>query len=444
MTTMTTAHDVRQGPATVQGIPVTELARTYGTPLFVYDGDALAGRMRQLREAFDERLQIFYSLKANPNIAVCALLHAHGARAEVSSMTELLTARRAGVAPEDILFLGPGKSRAELAACLDEGIAAVVCESLQEMAWIDELARERALRAPVVLRVNPSFSVKGSGLTMGGKARQFGMDEAQLLAETGLVERYEHVRIQGVQVYMGTRILTEATVVQNTERIFELAERLSAALGFELDLVDIGGGLGVAYFDGERDLDLPALAADLNPVIARFADAHPRTRLVMELGRYLTAESGTYVVRVRYVKTSLGERFAVTDGGTHHHMAAVGIGSFVKRNFPMRLLSGAVDGSEPAPPEAWNVTGPLCTPNDTLAKKVQLPPVRPGDLLGVERSGAYGPTASPVHFLSHGYPAEVLVADGQAHLIREADRPEDLLRKQHLPAAAAFRRAAAH
>ncbi|MFI6206347.1 type III PLP-dependent enzyme [Streptomyces sp. NPDC051041] len=428
---MTTEHDV-------QGIPVSELARTFGTPLYLYDGDALERRMRELREAFDPRLQVFFSLKSNPNIAVCALLHAHGARAEVSSMTELLTARRAGVAPGDILFLGPGKSREELAACLDEDVAAIVCESFQELASIDELAGERGVRAPVALRVNPGFSVKGSGLTMGGKPRQFGIDEAQLLADTGLAQRFPHVRLMGVQVYMGTRILTEQSVVENSARIFELAERVSAALGFDLELVDIGGGLGVAYFDGERDLDLPVLAAGLNPVVAGFADRHPRTRLVMELGRYLTAEAGTYVVRVRYVKTSLGERFAVTDGGTHHHMAAVGIGSFVKRNFPMRLLSGAGD---PAETEDWNVTGPLCTPNDTLAKKAKLPPVRPGDLLGVERSGAYGPTASPVHFLSHGYPAEVLVVDGRAHLIREPDRPDDLLSKQRLPDAVRAARA---
>ncbi|MFF4016207.1 diaminopimelate decarboxylase [Streptomyces sp. NPDC001843] len=424
----------------VQGIPLVELAQTYGTPMYLYDGDALEGRMRELREAFDPRLEIFFSLKANPNIAICALLHAHGARAEVSSLTELLTARRAGVAPEDILFLGPGKSREELAACLDEDVAAVVCESFQELASIDELARERGRRARVVLRVNPAFSVKGSGLTMGGKPRQFGIDEAQLLADTRLAQRFPHVRLIGVQVYMGTRILSERSVVDNSARIFELAERLSTALGFELELVDIGGGLGVAYFDGERDLDLSLLASGLNPVVAGFADRHPHTRLVMELGRYLTAEAGTYVVRVRYVKTSLGERFAVTDGGTHHHMAAVGIGSFVKRNFPMRLLSGSAEATGT---EHWNVTGPLCTPNDTLAKKAELPPVRPGDLLGVDRSGAYGPTASPVHFLSHGYPAEVLVVDGRAHLIRERDRPDDLLSKQRLPEAVLTARATA-
>ncbi|GAA2091372.1 type III PLP-dependent enzyme [Kitasatospora saccharophila] len=412
----------------IQGLGVTALAEEFGTPLYLYDGDALQRRITDLRELLHPRLEVFFSMKSNPNIAICALLHRHGARAEVSSVAELLTARRAGVPPQDIVFLGPGKSRAELTECLTQGIYAIICESLPELELIEELAGGLGLVAPVALRVNPSFAVKGSGLTMGGKPRQFGIDEAQLMEGVPLGKQFEHVRLMGVQVYMGTRILNEDAVVQNTARILELAQRIAAHHEFALDMVDIGGGLGVSYFEGERDLDLALLAEGVNPVLAEFAEAHPQTRMIMELGRYLTAESGTYVVRVRYTKTSMGENFAVADGGTNHHMAAVGIGSFVKRNFPIRLLNRY---DAPAD-EVWNITGPLCTPNDTLGKKVQLPNLRAGDLLGVERSGAYGPSASPVLFLSHGYPAEVLVQDGRAHLVREADSTEDLLRKQRL------------
>jgi diaminopimelate decarboxylase len=150
--------------------------------------------------------------------------------------------------------------------------------------------------------------------------------------------------------------------------------------------------------------------------------------MIMELGRFLTATAGTYVVRARYVKESMGESFVVADGGTNHHMAAVGVGSFVKRNFPVRHLENRAAGAS----RPYSVTGPLCTPNDVVAKKVRLPEVRPGDLLAVERSGAYGPTASPGLFLSHGFPAEVLVHGGRAHLIRERDTTEDLLAKQRL------------
>jgi len=403
------------------------LAEVYGTPLFVYDAEVLRGEYHRLRERLHPAMEIFYSLKANPNVAVCATLAQQGARAEVSSLVELMTAERAGVAARDTIFLGPGKSLEEIAACLDRDIYAIICESFGELAHIDAVARALGKVAPVALRVNPDFTVKGAGLTMGGKPRQFGIDTAQLLAATDL--HRPGIRLVGVQAYLGTRILNEEVVVDNVRRIFDLAEELSATLDFPLDVVDVGGGLGVAYFDNERDLDLDRLTEQLNPVIEAFATRHPGTRLVMELGRFLTALCGTYVVRVRYVKTSMGENFAVADGGTNHHMAAVGVGSPVKRNFPIRLLSRASD--EPSRP--WQLCGPLCTPNDTIAKAVALPDLRPGDLLGVLRSGAYGPSASPGLFLSHGFPAEVLLDHGHHHLVRERDRPEDLLRLQRLP-----------
>ncbi|HVX42537.1 MAG TPA: type III PLP-dependent enzyme [Mycobacteriales bacterium] len=414
------------GEFRIQGVSITELARKYGTPHFVYDGDLLRSQYGDLRRDLDPAMEMFFSLKANPNISICRLLSSLGARAEVSSLTELVTARRAGVDPQNIIFLGPGKSTAELIACLDEGIYAIVCESFEELRVLDGLARERGIRAPVALRVNPNFAVKGSRLTMGGKPRQFGIDQDQLMNSRDLIGEYPGLHIIGIHAYMGTRILDEDVVVENTTRIFTMAEEIAAALGIQLEVVDVGGGLGIAYFENESDLDPALLAAKLNPVIADFRQRHPGARLIMELGRYLTAPSGTYVVGVRYVKESMGERFAVADGGTNHHMAAVGVGSFVKRNFPLELLNRPA-GDELMP---WQITGPLCTPNDTIGKNVALPVLHAGDLLGVRRSGAYGPTASPVHFLSHGYPAEVLIDGGRDHLIRSADTVEDLLARQ--------------
>ncbi len=408
----------------IQGIGVSELARAYGTPLFVYDGQTLRDQYQRLRDNLHPAVEIFYSLKANPNVSVCALLRSLGARAEVSSLVELMTARQAGVAGRDIIFLGPGKSEAELAACLDHAVHAIVCESFGELAIIDRLAGARGIRADVALRVNPSFSVTRSRLTMGGRPRQFGIDVDQLLATT---DRFPHVRIMGVHAYLGTRILDAQSIVDNTVRILALAEELATRLDFPLELVDVGGGLGVAYFDDEPDLDAELLTRLLHPPVDAFVARHPRTRLIMELGRYLTAPCGLYLVRVRYVKTSMGQHFAVTDGGTNHHMAAVGVGSFVRRNFPIRLVS-RID--EPAA-EPWQLCGPLCTPNDTIGKDVPLPSVHPGDLVGILQSGAYGLTASPGLFLSHGFPAEVLVDGGVPYLVRERDLPEDLLRQQH-------------
>ncbi|MFE9422555.1 type III PLP-dependent enzyme [Kitasatospora sp. NPDC006697] len=422
---------VTASPASAGGIPFTALAAEFGTPLYVYDGAVLAQRFGTLRAALHPRLELFFSLKSNPNLSVYAFLHGLGARAEVSSRAELHTAFRAGAGPANTIFLGPGKSAAELADAVSAGIAAIVCESFQELALIDRIAAEQGVAARVALRVNPAFTVKGAGLAMGGVPRQFGIDEAALLdGPADLAARHPHLRLIGVHVYMGTRIMAEEVVVENTARILDLSERLAAHLGFPLELVDVGGGLGVAYFDGETDLDPAVLAEGINPLIAGFAERHPGARLVMELGRYLAADAGTYVAAVRYTKESMGRRFAVADGGTNHHMAAVGIGSLVHRNFPIRLLNRSAAPGEPTGP--WQLTGPLCTPVDLFGRNVELPELRPGDLIGIDRSGAYGPSASPTGFLSHGHPAEVLVVDGTAHLVRRRETLEDLMRHQIL------------
>ncbi|MEU7033766.1 diaminopimelate decarboxylase [Streptomyces sp. NPDC046237] len=415
--------------AHIQGNAISALAEEFGTPLFVYDADILENTYHKLREALPAHADIFYSLKANPNVSVCALLNSFGAGAEVSSYAELVTALRAGVAPEDIIFLGPGKDERELLACIEGGIHAIVCESLDELDLLDSLlATAGRDEFPVLLRVNPAFGSKGSGLAMGGKPRQFGIDEAELRDSKHRLAALENIRVKGVHAYMGTRFLNHEDVVHNTREILATAEDLAGRLGFPLETVDFGGGLGVAYFDNEEDLDLDGLGTGLADALSSFSARNPHCRMIMELGRFLTATAGTYVVRARYVKESMGESFVVADGGTNHHMAAVGVGSFVKRNFPVRHLENRAAGAL----RPYTVTGPLCTPNDVVAKKVQLPEVRPGDLLGVDRSGAYGPTASPGLFLSHGFPAEVMVHAGRAHVIRERDSTEDLLAKQHL------------
>ncbi|MFI0731890.1 type III PLP-dependent enzyme [Streptomyces sp. NPDC021225] len=410
----------------VQGIRAAELADHYGTPLYVYDGELLTGAVRSLAEALPPPVEIFYSLKANPNSSVCSLLFAHGTHAEVSSLVELRTARTAGARPENIIFLGPGKTTDDIRACVQCRVYAIVCESWQELELIEATARQAGLRQRVLLRVNPSFGAAGSRLAMGGKPRQFGIDEEQLLDGKDRLSALTHATPVGVHVYLGTRILDAAAIVENTAQVLALAERVAAATGIEPEAIDIGGGLGVAYFDGERDLDLDALREGLAPVVGDFARRHPRTRLLLESGRFLTARAGAYLVRVQYVKESRGTWFAVTDGGTHHHMAAVGVGSYARRNFPVAAVAGGGTGPE----RPWHITGPLCTPDDTLARAVPLPDLAPGDVLAVLRSGAYGPTASPGLFLSHGFPAEVLVHEGRPLLVRDRDTADDLLRKQ--------------
>ncbi|MBB2893343.1 diaminopimelate decarboxylase [Flexivirga oryzae] len=400
------------------------IADTFGTPVFVYESDVLTQRAADLRDLGDGELEVFFSLKSNPNASIVAALRQNGVRAEVCSLAELRTAELAGHQPQDIIFLGPGKTDRELRACVTTGVYAVVVESFDELARLDALAKSMGCVQDVMLRVNPELSTSGSRLSMAGKPRQFGIDESQLRELSALPE-YKGVRVMGVQAYLGTRILDADVVLQHTRYILRMAEELAVQFGFDLDAVDVGGGLGVPYFEGEQSIDLFAIHEPMRQLLRGFRGRHSQTRLILEAGRFLVAESGHYVTRVVSTKSSKGRRFAICDGGTNHHMAAVGIGSFVKRNFPLRsCAAGAVDN--------WTLTGPLCTPNDTIGSKVSLSGIEVGACVVVDASGAYGPTASPGRFLSHGFPAEVLLVDGEAVLIRRRETVEDILSGQIL------------
>jgi len=411
------------GEYAVQGIAISEIADEFGTPCYVYDGNQIERAYQELRANLDDAVRLYYSLKPNPNVSVVRVLCRQGAGAEVCSMAELNTALWAGVHPSRILYTGPGKIRDELARLVDLEIRAIICESLAELGEIDALSRVAGKRVRVLLRVNPSFGVQGGRLTMAGKPRQFGTDEEQVLAATNLAAEHPDVRIIGIQVYTGTRILDAKVVVENTRRVLDLADKASAALGVPFELVDAGGGIGLANYPGEEDPDFNVMVDGINDAVRTFTDRHPDVEIALEPGRYLVGRAGVYVMRARFVKQSRGERFVITDGGTHQNMSAVGTGTYLKRNFPMLLRS---DRDRP-PAGTCHVTGPLLTPSDVIGKNVELPEIEPGELIGVLRMGAYGPTASIAYMNGQGYPAEVLVHNGRPSLVRRRDCPEDLL-----------------
>lgn len=411
----------------IQGLSFTEIAEQHGTPCYVYDADVIMGTYRRVRAALDEHIQLFYSLKPNPNISIVGLLGSLGAGAEVCSLGELRSALAAGVPAGRILMTGPGKSIEELTELVALEVRAIICESFAELRRIDSIAEQQGKRPRVLLRVNPAYGVTGGRLTMAGRSRQFGIDEAIVLDAPTTVAEHPHIDIIGVQIYTGTRIMDADVIVQNTERALDLADQVAGRLGIDVQIVDLGGGIGLAYFEGESDPDEATFVAGINRAAQQFRTKYPDAIIAMEPGRYLVGQSGTCVLRVRYVKESRGERYAVTDGGSNLNMSAIGLGTYVKRNFPTVLLSAdrPLDGK-------WSITGPLLTPTDVLTKLAEMPALFPGDLIGIQRMGAYGPTASIAYMNGQGYPAEVLVLDGVAHLIRERDTAEDLLRKQIL------------
>lgn len=403
---------------------LTHTARTLGTPFYAFSAEALRARVRGVRAALP-MADFLYSMKANPNVSLVRLISREGMGVEVCSMFEIEACLVAGVAPSQMIVVGPAKSHAELIRALQLGVKAIVIESLGEISTLARLCDDLALTQAVAVRINPDFHVPGARLSMGGKATQFGIDTNDVGAALALVAGAPRLRLAGLHVYMGTRILDHRVIEENTRLILALADDVARQAGHPLDFVDIGGGWGVAYSDAEQPLSLPSLAAGLGPVLAAWRDRNPATRVVVELGRYVVAEAGVFVTAVRQVKMTRGKRFATCDGGSNCHSAAGQAASF-KRNFPIRAL-GPVAGA----PLVWSISGPLCTPTDILAQDVVLPPLAAGSLLCIAQSGAYGLTASPTQFLSFGSPAEVLIDGTGIEVIREREGFKDLLSRQN-------------
>ncbi len=411
--------EVDDGRLVVGGLALARIAAEHGTPLYVYDRGVLAGAWTALVAALPDPVEVFYSIKANPTGSILAWFVDRGAGLEVASAGELDRALAAGCASDRIVFAGPGKTDAELDRALRAGIGELHVESLREVDRLATIAGRLDRVAPVVLRVNPAGDVGGAAMRMGGRASQFGIDEEALDAAVERVVGDPRLDLLGVHLYVGTQILDAGALVGHARRAAEVARDVATTSGTDLATIDLGGGLGVPYFDHEERLDLEAYGRGLAEVLAA-ARKHPRlagARWILEPGRFLVAEAGLYVARVLDVKTSRGETFVVTDGGMHHHLAASGnLGQAIPRPFPI-VAPERMD--EPAG-DPVHLVGPLCTPLDVLGRRVALPRLEPGDLVAVLQSGAYARSASPLGFLSHPEPAEVWVGEGIAEVIRRA------------------------
>lgn len=401
----------------------------YGTPLFIYDLNMIREQYNKLREALPETIKIFYSIKANPSLAICYEIKELGANAELSSLYEIKAALNAGFHPKQIIFVGPAKSEKEIESAILLDIYAIVCESMNELELITKKAKKHGKIVPVALRINPSHVEKTAQLKMGGVPSQFGIDEILVMKNMKIFIENKNIKLMGIHIYNGTRNLRAKDIVDNTENILTIATNLQKKFNVRFPMVDIGGGFGVPYFEGEKELDLISVADGLKTLITNYLLMFPETKIILESGRYLVAGAGILVCKVIDVKVSKGVKYVIVDGGTNCEMAVIGMGSIVKRNFPISVINMENKSSEL---ESCNIAGPLCTPGDLLAKNIELPKISIGDLILVKNVGAYGPTASPVMFLSHGFPVEILYKNQRTYIIRDRYNEEDFMRHQYI------------
>ncbi|MFC0506204.1 pyridoxal-dependent decarboxylase, exosortase A system-associated [Micromonospora costi] len=400
------AFEGRSGALVVGGMPVDRLAARVGsTPFFAYDRAMLTRRIQLLRDTLPAGVSISYAVKANPMPAVVQHLSGLVDAFDVASGLELRTALDTPMPAARVSFAGPGKTDAELAQAVAAGVT-IEMESETEAERVVAAGRRLGIRPRVAVRINPDFTVKGSGMRLGGGPQQFGIDAERVPA---LLKELVHADVDflGFHVFAGSQNLRAESICEAQRQTVELMMRLADESPLPVRYLNVGGGFGIPYFPKDEPLDLAAVAANLRALVeGSIRPALPDARVVVELGRFIVGECGVYVTRVVDRKESRGRTYLVVDGGLHHQLAASGnFGQVIRRNYPLAIGNRWAEEAR----ETVTVVGCLCTPLDLLGDNVTLPPAEIGDLVVIFQAGAYGLTASPTAFLGHPAPAEVLV-----------------------------------
>ncbi|WP_260843276.1 pyridoxal-dependent decarboxylase, exosortase A system-associated [Sedimenticola selenatireducens] len=389
----------------IGGIPLTRLASRVGqTPFYAYDRKVITDRLQQLRAILPKEIHLHYAIKANSMPAVVQHLSGLTDGLDVASLGEMKVALDTGMAADKISFAGPGKSDKELTAAVAAGVT-INMESEGEMERIATIGNKLSIQPRVSVRVNPDFELKTSGMKMSGGPKPFGIDAERV---PDVLKRIANLSLdfQGFHIFSGSQNLRPEALIEAQTNTFELAYRMAEYAPSPITWLNIGGGFGIPYFPGEKPLDLQPVADNLQSLVDECKTRLPDAEIVIELGRYLVGEAGVYVCEVIDKKISRGETFIVTNGGLHHHLAASGnFGQVIRKNYPVCVGNHVVSENS----EIVNVVGPLCTPLDILANKIELPVITIGDLIVVYQSGAYGLNASPQGFLSHPATIEVFV-----------------------------------
>ena len=402
----------------IGSVDVSQIANLFRTPLYVYDAEAIRQSYRSLSKALG-RFTIAYSVKANPSVGICKLLHDLGCWAEVASGGEVLIARTAGFPPSHTMFAGPAKEDSELREACKENIGMVKAESLREL---DLLARWTSCGTPVpsvCIRVNTRERVSTAREIMAGGPSRFGLDEEKL--PTILQQFGSRLNIIGLHVYSGSQILSSREIVVNFARTYDLFIASRKIIGEQFSTMVFGGGFGVPSGVSEPPLDLKEVADGINRIIddSKIGD---RVHFILELGRFLVSSSGIFVTRVIDVKESRGVSFVLTDGGINNYLRP----ALKKLKHSIYLIDRL---NEPKVFSA-NIGGPLCTPLDEYGTAIELPKAEAGNLVGVFNAGAYGYSMSMHEFLGHSSPAEVLIDDGNFKELRRRGEFSDLLAGQ--------------
>ena len=396
-------------------VPLEPIAALHGTPLYVYSASTIAARYRAIDDAFAGYPHaIHYALKANSTLAITRLLRGLGSAADANSGGEIDVALRAGFIPAQIVFTGVGKTMAELGQAIDLGVRSINVESAGEIDRVDALSRERQVRTKIAIRINPDVDAKTHPhISTGLKTNKFGIVIADVPALCAHARTLAGIDVAGLHAHIGSQITDLNPLARAARALVDLARELAAA-GTRIEHLDLGGGLGVSY-DGSR---VPTAREYADAVLPIVRDAG--LAIVLEPGRQIVAPAGALLTRVVDVKEAggSGDRlFAVMDAGMTELIRPMLYNAFHRIEPVVRT---------DAPLISCDVVGPLCESSDTLGRDRMLPRPRVGELYAVLDAGAYGSVMAS-NYNRRPLPAEVMIENGNAMLIRRRQTIDELL-----------------
>lgn len=410
----------RNGALCAEQVPLEDIARRFGTPCFVYSRTAIERQYSEFSRALAGRSALVaYSVKANSNLAVLALLARLGAGFDIVSGGELARVLAAGGDARKVLFSGVGKTEQEIARALEAGILCLNLESEGELQRVAAVAARLGKRAPIAFRVNPDVDARTHPyISTGLKQSKFGVPYAD--AERLYIEasRIAQVKVVGIGCHIGSLVADPAPWIAAAERVVELADRIEQA-GVALSHVDMGGGIGIRYQDEPVRPISEFMTGALRVLGAR------KKMLVVDPGRSIVGNAGVLLTRVEYVKPGEAKNFLVVDAAMNDLLRPALYSAWHE----VRPVREPESGGATA---LYDIVGPICESADFLAMDRQLA-ARPGDLFAVMSAGAYAMSMSS-NYNSRPRAAEVLVDGPQAHLVRQREKPLELFAGESIPA----------
>ncbi|QMV40601.1 type III PLP-dependent enzyme domain-containing protein [Cohnella cholangitidis] len=384
----------------------SDLVRKYGSPLYVYNIDALADSYHKLRSYLPDDSILYYSLKANPHPVLVGQLVRLGCRCEVSSVNELAVALQAGARADRVQYTGPAKTRNEIETAVIRGVRLFSCESWNEFDKLNSVAEEHATKLAVVLRVNPNSKNLRSSLAMTGVSSQFGIDEDKIM--NGSLDFLAHpsMEVIGFHVFNGTNSTDVGSLIDSFAYSIQMAKRLAEELNINLRYLNLGGGFGHPYAKFGDSPNFSILKSELTALLDSEIPEwrNNETQVAFESGRFIAGSCGQYICSIEDIKESKGSRYVILNGGINHLGGMSGLGRMQKLDVDFAVSDEASSEEN----DIASLVGPLCTPLDFIRRPGEIPKLDINDHIVIPNVGAYGLTSSLLGFLSRESPLEIV------------------------------------